>query len=214
MLSTGCYSATRNLDKTNFCTQYNNREIKTFCGKSFSFNLNQWELVENLKKTLAVVASLFVSKSGAIQALVMIAVLVIMLRLQSNYRPMNEDTETGGTKGNNTLQSCLLVLEIGHLFFELLFELKVISEGVATAVLLFLIFFGYLLFFSPSSSPCSRGASPNPLPKLRQWRQKREGQGLNEIAAVTVFIVVFSDSSTRRSIWTAVHRPGKHHVSN
>ena len=178
MLSTGCYSATRNLDKTNFCTQYNNREIKTFCGKSFSFNLNQWELVENLKKTLAVVASLFVSKSGAIQALVMIAVLVIMLRLQSNYRPMNEDTETGGTKGNNTLQSCLLVLEIGHLFFELLFELKVISEGVATAVLLFLIFFGYLLFFSPKLVAMFEGRFSKPSAEVAPVEAEEGGPGI------------------------------------
>ena len=53
-------------------------------------SLNQWELVENMKKFLAVVAAVFVSRSGVGQSLMMIAVIWIALWLQLRFEPMNE----------------------------------------------------------------------------------------------------------------------------
>jgi len=133
-------------------SQYDNREITTpiYGPNESSFitiSLNQWELVENMKKFFAVIAALFVA-SGVGQASMMIAVISISLIMQLRFRPMNEDPKTGGDEGTNALQSYLLVLEIAHLSFELLFHAGVIEEMATTAILLFITFVSFVLLLS------------------------------------------------------------------
>ena len=88
-----------------------------------------------MKKTLAVVAAIFVAQSGVGQASMMIVVILVITVMQSKFEPLNEDEARGGSPGSNLLQWRLLVLEALLLVVELLFELGVFGEDLATVAL-------------------------------------------------------------------------------
>ena len=105
----------------------------------------QWELVENAKKCLAVVAAIFVAQRGVGQASMMIVVISAITVMQTKLEPFNEDEASGGSPGCNLLQWRLLMLENSHLVVELLFELGLLGEDLTTVALSATTLIGFVL---------------------------------------------------------------------